>query len=592
MKKFLIGSIIAIIIVGCVLAFINYNNIISLFYPTKETSVKSNSGQACKFQRATKGNVSYPVLVEHPDKHIMSEINKKIEKVFLTEKNNDVSYTLNTNKQLIIIEKTTVINASAEYPQIQHHFYHIDLYTAKTYTFDDLIKDKDYFKKVLNNLVNSKVMSGQLNAMLANSTEQLPNDTSFQITQSFLKILLKGGSIEEGNYVEDYLNIPYGELENALKKDGVFWTAFDKKIESKANLLKLAEEAVNGYITNFDDAVNSYDFKHIKPYMYKDTNPNSFYSIQEKLLEQYKELNIKEELLDHKILGIVDSKNGLVDYKFVAYCEENIKITVNKSRTEKFNYAYTLEYVAKDNKFYLSDINKWDPKVQNIQAEEDVTVKDTPKPGVSNSSSNKVIRLTFDDGPNGQVTTKILDTLKQYNYKATFFMLSPNMNSNVSILKRMKNEGHTLALHGATHEYNELYKNRDAEAVANSMIKAKNVLEKLMGFKSYICRVPYGTCSGMTAEQLERVKSQGFRVWDWNIDSEDTAKNTSSQHVVDHCIDMLKRIKGECILLMHDKTITMNALPQILDCIKQNNWTVDTISPDVVGKDFLDKNIN
>ncbi|PNB52498.1 polysaccharide deacetylase, partial [Pseudomonas sp. GW456-E7] len=63
---------------------------------------------------------------------------------------------------------------------------------------------------------------------------------------------------------------------------------------------------------------------------------------------------------------------------------------------------------------------------------------------------DKTVYLTFDDGPSAY-TTRLLDVLKRADVKATFFMLSPRMNEFKQAVKRAEKEGHTLGLHGVTH---------------------------------------------------------------------------------------------------------------------------------------------
>ncbi len=170
-------------------------------------------------------------------------------------------------------------------------------------------------------------------------------------------------------------------------------------------------------------------------------------------------------------------------------------------------------------------------------------------------------------------------------------MLAPNMRVNAALLKRMNAEGHTLALHGATHDHRRLYRSGNDAAVVESMNEANDTLEKLVGFRSWICRVPYGSARNLTPAQLRLLRSSGYRVWDWNLDSSDTRKGTTAAQVLAHTLAELKRKKGEIIVLMHDNAFTLQALPEILEFISQNRWAVEPISPDFVGRVFIERTI-
>lgn len=69
-------------------------------------------------------------------------------------------------------------------------------------------------------------------------------------------------------------------------------------------------------------------------------------------------------------------------------------------------------------------------------------------------TNQKVVALTFDDGPDPAFTEAILDILKQKQVEATFFVIGKNASQNPSLLRRMVTEGHEIGNHGYTHNYN------------------------------------------------------------------------------------------------------------------------------------------
>ena len=77
------------------------------------------------------------------------------------------------------------------------------------------------------------------------------------------------------------------------------------------------------------------------------------------------------------------------------------------------------------------------------------------------NSQNGVIYLTFDDGPSANITPKILDILKENNIKASFFLVNYS-DSNEKLVQREVNEGHTVGIHGYSHEYSKIYRSKDS----------------------------------------------------------------------------------------------------------------------------------
>ncbi len=102
--------------------------------------------------------------------------------------------------------------------------------------------------------------------------------------------------------------------------------------------------------------------------------------------------------------------------------------------------------------------------------------------------------LTFDDGPSSTVTPKILDTLKQENIKATFFVLGTMVKSNSDILKREQEEGHYIANHGYSHVYNKVYANENKPLEEYN--KTNKLIQEALGDISYqtnVFRFPGGS---------------------------------------------------------------------------------------------------
>ena len=556
-----------------------------------EAAPKPAAKVAITFGKATRGRTTYPVVKTHPEEKIRALLNRQILTAFPDDTAGETDYDLEVNDQLLIVTRQVLSGASGEYLRSSHRSFHYDLGTGREYTAEDLVLDPTAFQTILGKLIREKIAADQLEPAALTALAEFPKHFSFRIRPAVLQIVLRGGAGDttpDGDVPEKTLNVPWGELASSLRVTGDLWRAFGKTVLTRRQLEALAQQAVSGYVSNFTEAVNSRAFGKISPYLLRDDNPSSFYRTQEKLLKHYEKKNIRVQLNDFSVLALQDVVGGVRDCELRAFTTETFTIDNRGLRTTRFHWEYTLEFVPGENRFALTDIEKWNPGEAALQAE----AKKTPAPPAAHADlKKKVIRLTFDDGPNRKVTPGILDALQKHQYKATFFMLSPNLKSNVQLLKRMNNEGHTLALHGATHDHKLLYRSGNDAAVVESMNTANDQLNALMGFRSWICRVPYGSARNLTPAQLRLLRSSGYRVWDWNLDSQDTHKRTSAALVSSHTIAELKRKKGEVIVLMHDNVFTLQALPEILEFIQQNRWDVEPISPDFVGRVFIERSI-
>src|SRR5699024_5238173 len=101
----------------------------------------------------------------------------------------------------------------------------------------------------------------------------------------------------------------------------------------------------------------------------------------------------------------------------------------------------------------------------------------------------KAVYLTFDDGPS-ENTGRILDILKQYNIKATFFVTGNNQEHD-DMIKRAFDEGHSIGLHTYTHDYASVYASE--EAYFDDLKKISDLVESIIGQKSYLIRFPGGS---------------------------------------------------------------------------------------------------
>ena len=251
-------------------------------------------------------------------------------------------------------------------------------------------------------------------------------------------------------------------------------------------------------------------------------------------------------------------------------CDNDITNNVVKSGTVNPNKlgTYKITYTVKD--------------MAGNQAVVERTVKVISKPVNNNSGSNKgVIYLTFDDGPKQGTTNVILDILKEENVPATFFVTNSGPDS---LIKREYDEGHTVGLHTASHNYATVYKSVDS--YYNDLLQVQNRVKRITGYESKIIRFPGGSSNtiskkyskGIMTILTKDVVNKGYHYFDWNISSGDAGETTSSSGVYNYVVKSLSKNKSN-VVLMHDiKPYTRDALRNIIRYGKNNGYTFAKIT--------------
>ena len=197
----------------------------------------------------------------------------------------------------------------------------------------------------------------------------------------------------------------------------------------------------------------------------------------------------------------------------------------------------------------------------------------------------KTIYITFDDGPNKN-TPEILDLLSKYNMKATFFVLEDRITSYPDIINRMIKEGHSIGLHGQSHEKAVFYSSECS--ALNEINNTRNTLRNLTGYDTKLVRVPYGSKPYLTKNQYNNLVKSGYNLWDWSIDSTDTHKNATISSIISNTKNSLDKCKNS-VLLFHDKQTTVKALPSILEYLKNNNYEIKSISQNQTPMNWWNK---
>lgn len=185
---------------------------------------------------------------------------------------------------------------------------------------------------------------------------------------------------------------------------------------------------------------------------------------------------------------------------------------------------------------------------------------------------DKSVYLTFDDGPSSN-TNAILDILKEYDVKATFFVVGKTDEASKEAYKRIVAEGHTLGMHSYSHKYDEIYQSK--ESFTEDLSRLQEYLYEVTGVWSRYYRFPGGSSNTVSKVDMQELiawmNESGIIYYDWNTASGDAvSRQLPKDTIVENCLENLDR-QSECMILMHDaadKQTTVEALPEIIAKIR------------------------
>lgn len=190
---------------------------------------------------------------------------------------------------------------------------------------------------------------------------------------------------------------------------------------------------------------------------------------------------------------------------------------------------------------------------------------------------NKVVYLTFDDGPS-RYTARLLNILDKYGVKATFFVTN-QFPSYQYMIGETHRRGHTIALHTYSHNYQSVYASE--EAYFNDLSLINNVVVAQTGVAPSIVRFPGGTsntvsrkyCKGIMSSLASSISYYGYLYCDWNVSSGDASGSSSHSSVYNNVIAGIQK-RNVSIVLQHDITShSVEAVDDILFWGIQNGYT-------------------
>jgi peptidoglycan/xylan/chitin deacetylase (PgdA/CDA1 family) len=194
-------------------------------------------------------------------------------------------------------------------------------------------------------------------------------------------------------------------------------------------------------------------------------------------------------------------------------------------------------------------------------------------------TADPLVALTFDDGPHPGITEKLLDILKAKDVKATFFVVGRMAAKHPDLVRRIAQEGHTVANH--TFYHNNLTtlppENMDLEWKL-----CNDTVEGLTGKKPRFARPPGGQYNG---EVIRAARRSGLRTALWTVNTADYTGKTAQQIIR----RIGRNLRCGAVILLHDgPPETVEALPEIIDFIRKKGYrlvSLDEALPDGTGRD-------
>ncbi|MCL1809636.1 MAG: polysaccharide deacetylase [Clostridiales bacterium] len=199
---------------------------------------------------------------------------------------------------------------------------------------------------------------------------------------------------------------------------------------------------------------------------------------------------------------------------------------------------------------------------------------------------DKVMYLTFDDGPSPSVTPLVLDTLKERGVKATFFLVGAFADRYPDLVLRIVNEGHAVGLHSYSHDYREIY--ASADAFMEDLRRADDAIYRIAGIRSRVIRFPGGSVNGynkLTYDEIaDAVSESGYVFFDWNASLQDAVKNPVVSELYNNAVTTVGN-SSRVVLLAHDRIPqTAQLLDELIDYF--GDYRMELLTPDASPVQF------
>lgn len=171
-------------------------------------------------------------------------------------------------------------------------------------------------------------------------------------------------------------------------------------------------------------------------------------------------------------------------------------------------------------------------------------------------TADRVVTLTFDDGPDEEMTPKVLDVLKGYDIKATFFLVGNRVERNSDIVRRIVAEGHTIGNHTFSHK--GVFPLCRAERVEEELCRCSDAIADAAAVRPMLFRPPFGVTNPIIGRA---VRGAGLQSVGMSIRSLDTLKRKRRRDI---CERVLRQLHPGAIILLHDRCAEADELLRML----------------------------
>ena len=315
---------------------------------------------------------------------------------------------------------------------------------------------------------------------------------------------------------------------------------------------------------------------------------------------------VNAELIGNKIKFSVSDSSSNYTEKIVQATLKNEKPVITLDKKEEYILVgESLNDDVKASDYCDGDLTNNIVKEGNVlintPGEYKITYKVVNSSGISSSvvktyyvykknnydtPTGKSIYLTFDDGPS-KYTSGLLDILKKYDVKATFFVTDQSFTHPYNdVIKRAYNEGHAIGLHSSTHSYSYIYSSIDN--YFNDLYSIQNKVKNITGYTSYLVRLPGGSSNTVSKSYdngthimssiTNKLEINGFRYFDWNVTSGDAGETTVTNKIISNVTSSLGN-KSTYVVLQHDtKKYSIDAVESIIKYGLSHGYTFRKLS--------------
>ena len=230
-----------------------------------------------------------------------------------------------------------------------------------------------------------------------------------------------------------------------------------------------------------------------------------------------------------------------------------------KDVTLYFSDGKSLPIVFSEHKEYIA-LN--DPDIPSLYQNEPLSIAESPQI----DPDKPMVAITFDDGPNPATTPELLDLLKKYDVRCTFFMVGKNAEANPDIVKRIYQEGHELGNHSWDHA--DLSQLSEAQII-EELQSTDDAIFKACGHDPLYIRPPFGAMSDVYQNTVDRDSIL------WTIDTRDWESHDASK--IKKIIDTY--VSDGSIILLHDiHEDSVKAMKSVIPELLEKGYQLVTVS--------------